>query len=366
VEFRLGSMESLVKGFMDEFWKSKRVLITGHTGFKGSWLACWLQYLGADVWGYSLPPATRPNHFEALDLDIHSRTGDIRDLEALESFLAEVQPEIVFHLAAQSLVRRSYAEPIQTFETNVMGTLNVFEACRNCESVRAIVNVTSDKCYENSGEKRGYVEEDRMGGKDPYSASKGCAELLTASYRASYFDPERYGRNHHVLLASCRAGNVIGGGDWAEDRIVPDIVRGAAAGIPVVIRNPEHVRPWQHVLEPLSGYLLLGRRLLEGRVECAVAWNFGPESDDVLTVGELAAAFAERWEAVELSFAAGKTHLKEAVFLCIDSTKAKKVLGWKPRWNSVNAIERTVEWYRMYYEDGTVRTIQDIEAYNEV
>ena len=268
-------------------YNNKTVLVTGHTGFKGSWLCFWLIQMGAKVIGYSLEPPTSPNHFELLNLDMVSVIGDIRDSNRLNAVFAQYQPEIVFHLAAQPLVRLSYKEPVETFETNVIGTLKVFEACRNTKSVRAIVNITSDKCYENKEWVWGYRENDPMGGYDPYSASKGCAELVTSSYRNSFFNVNEYGKSHNVLLASCRAGNVIGGGDWAKDRLMTDIMVAVSEGKKVVIRNPRATMPWQHVLEPLSGYLMLGQKLLEGKKEFAQAWNFGPGEQGAITVKEV-------------------------------------------------------------------------------
>ena len=268
-------------------YNNKTVLVTGHTGFKGSWLCFWLIQMGAKVIGYSLEPPTSPNHFELLNLDMVSVIGDIRDSDKLNAVFAQYQPEIVFHLAAQPLVRLSYKEPVETFETNVIGTLKVFEACRSTKSVRAIVNITSDKCYQNKEWVWGYRENDPMGGYDPYSASKGCAELVTSSYRNSFFNVNEYGKSHNVLLASCRAGNVIGGGDWAKDRLMTDIMVAVSEGKKVVIRNPRATMPWQHVLEPLSGYLMLGQKLFEGKKEFAQAWNFGPGEQGAITVKEV-------------------------------------------------------------------------------
>ena len=268
-------------------YKGKKVLVTGHTGFKGSWLSLWLIKLGAKVIGYALEPPTNSNHFELLNLDMVSIIGDIRDRDRLNAIFKKYKPEVVFHLAAQPLVRYSYINPVETFETNVMGTINVFEACRITESVKAIVNITSDKCYENKEWIWGYRESDPLGGYDPYSASKGCAELVTSSYRKSFFNPEDYSKKHNTLLASARSGNVIGGGDWGKDRLIPDIVRAISKNEKLYIRNPKATRPWQHVLEPLSGYLFLGQMLLEGKTEFADAWNFGPNEGchtDVETV----------------------------------------------------------------------------------
>ncbi len=259
-------------------YAGRTALVTGHTGFKGSWLALWLEELGCRVVGYSLPPPTEPNHFGLLSLRCRSEAGDVRDRARLAAVVRECRPDVVFHLAAQPLVRRSYREPAETFEANALGTVSVLEACR-ATPVKAVVSVTTDKVYENREWCWGYREADPLGGFDPYSCSKACAELIAACYRGSFFNPAEYGRSHRTLVATARAGNVIGGGDWAEDRLVPDLARAAAAGRPLALRNPASVRPWQHVLEPLAGYLLLGQRLLEGDARCAEAWNFGPGED---------------------------------------------------------------------------------------
>ena len=350
---------------MNSFWKNKRVLITGHTGFKGSWLACWLQRLSAEVHGYSLAPPSKPNHYDLLNLDINSTIGDIRDIDAIKKAISDSKPDIVFHLAAQALVRLSYKKPIDTFSTNVMGTLNVFEACRESSSVRAIINVTSDKCYENHEWDRGYHEDDRMGGHDPYSASKACSELLTSSYRNSYFNNAKHGKDHDILLASCRAGNVIGGGDWAIDRLIPDIMRSANINSSVELRNPNSTRPWQHVLEPLSGYMLLAQRLLEGKTKFAEAWNFGPNYNKTLTVKEVAKELKQQWNKVNYTLAEDANAPHEAILLKVDSTKAKEKLGWTAKWDSRTAITKTVEWYKNHYENGLVNTIEDIKMYEQ-
>ncbi len=263
--------------FADQY-RNKTVLLTGHTGFKGSWLAYWLHQLGANVVGYSLPAPTEPSHWALLDLPVRSTIGTITDLAQTQCVFSETKPDIVFHLAAQALVRPSYRQPLETIETNILGTANVLECVRQTPSVRAVVIVTSDKCYENPEDGRPLTETDAMGGYDPYSMSKGAAELVTASYRNSFFNPEQYGQSHQTLVASVRAGNVIGGGDWAADRLIPDLIRGSVSGQPVSVRYPDAVRPWQHVLEPLAGYLLVGQHLLTGNVSAATGWNFGPDS----------------------------------------------------------------------------------------
>jgi CDP-glucose 4,6-dehydratase len=294
---------------------------------------------------------------------MHSEIADIRDPQALGRAFGKFQPEIVFHLAAQPLVRASYRDPVETYSTNVMGTLNIFEACRKTESVRAVINVTSDKCYENREWTRGYCEEDAMGGHDPYSSSKGCSELLTASYRNSYFNNAEFGKKHQTLLASCRAGNVIGGGDWAEDRLIPDIMRAVAADKPVEIRNPGATRPWQHVLDPLGGYLLVGRRLLEGNFGAASGWNFGPADEADLSVCEVVENIKRCWNRIEYRLAQTADAPHEAHLLKLDCTKAREQLGWHPVWNSMSTFERTVGWYREFYENGTLMTEADLTVY---
>jgi CDP-glucose 4,6-dehydratase len=344
-------------------YQGKRVLITGHTGFKGSWLALWLTQLGAEVAGYALPPPTMPNHLELLNLKISSVTGNILDKDKLLKAFIDFEPEIVFHLAAQPLVRRSYDEPAETFAVNVLGTANVLDACRKCSSVRAIVNVTSDKCYENKEWVWGYRENDPMGGYDPYSASKGCAELVAGCYRNSFFNPAEYGIKHQTLIASCRAGNVIGGGDWAADRLIPDIIKAAAASQPAAIRNPNAIRPWQHVLEPLSGYLLVGQKLLEGNKEFSGAWNFGPGDDGVITVGELTKKMAGFWPdiSIELTASAGQPH--EAKLLKLDCSKAAVMLQWRSVWDNDATIAHTVNWYRAFYQQQQLLSRSDLDHY---
>lgn len=344
-------------------YSSKRVLVTGHTGFKGSWLAFWLSRLGAGVTGYALEPEIEPNHFSLLTPPVQSTIGDIRDQRALTRAIQNARPEIVFHLAAQSLVRRSYREPVQTFASNLMGTVNLFEACREVDSVRAIVNITSDKCYENQEWVWGYRENHPMGGHDPYSASKGCAELVTASWRKSFFNPEQYGKTHQILLASARAGNAIGGGDWGEDRLIPDIIRAIDSGREVVIRNPQATRPWQHVLEPLSGYLLLGQKLLEGKSEFAQSWNFGPSDEQDIPVGNLVKRIKTNWDLFEYDIQPDDNQPHEAALLRLDCSKARGRLCWKPVWNYEMALMKTMNWYKNYYEDGVIQTEQDIDNY---
>jgi CDP-glucose 4,6-dehydratase len=330
-----------------DFYRGKRILVTGHSGFKGGWLTAWLKLLGARVIGFSLPPNTEPSFFETACIarDMMSIFGDIRDLAAVSSLFKDHSPEIVFHNAAQPLVRRSYREPVETYASNVMGTVHVLEAARHAPSVRSVVVVTSDKCYENREWFWGYREDDAMGGHDPYSSSKGAAELVIASYRRSFF------AQNGAAIASARAGNVIGGGDWSEDRLVPDIVRGVASGQPIVIRRPESVRPWQHVLEPLRGYLTLGKRACDDRETFAGPWNFGPNDDDAISVGELANRVVTRWGKGKLSIQPDPAAPHEAQFLRLNTLKARTALGWQPVLSLDNAIEWTVEWYGSYYDD---------------
>ena len=344
-------------------YKNRKVLITGHTGFKGSWLAFWLSQMGADVLGYSLEPDTNPNHFSMLDLPIESVIGDIRDVKHLTRVFDRFQPEIIFHLAAQSLVRLSYDDPVETFKTNVMGTVNIFEACRRTSSVRAVINVTSDKCYENREWVWGYRENDPMGGYDPYSASKGCAELVTAAYRNSFFNLAEYDRKHYTLLASARAGNVIGGGDWAKDRIMTDIMEAVSQGEKLYIRNPRATRPWQHVLDPLSGYLLLGQKLLEGKTEFAEAWNFGPNDDGAIPVVQMVKQMQKIWNKIDYQVEQDKNNPHEAGLLKLDCSKARMKLNWKGAWDSRTTFAKTAIWYQSYYENQQVITQKQLREY---
>lgn len=333
----------------ESFWRDRRVFITGHTGFKGSWLSLWLHSLGAQVTGYALDPPTSPSLFEAAAVSglVRSIHGDVRDAAALTRALRESRGEVVFHLAAQALVRRSYAEPVETFSTNVVGTACLLDAVRQAPDVRAVVIVTTDKCYENREWPWPYRESDTLGGRDPYASSKACAELVTSAYRDSFFNPSSYA-SHGVAVASARAGNVIGGGDWATDRLVPDLVAGFARGDAVRIRNPDAVRPWQHVLEPLSGYLVLAERLIAEGPAFGEAWNFGPDNVDACEVSAVADMLAEawgagaRWEVEDVP----KPH--EAGTLRLDYAKARHRLGWQPRWRLPQAVRDTVAWYREF------------------
>ena len=351
-------MQSLFGGI----YKDKTVLVTGHTGFKGSWLVYWLEKMGANVVGYSLEAPTSPNHFGLLNVNIVSIIGDIRDLDNLNKTFETYNPDIVFHFAAQALVRLSYENPIETYETNVIGTLKVFEACRKA-NVKAIVNITSDKAYENKEWIWGYRENDPMGGYDPYSSSKGCADLLANSYRNSYFNPKKYKKTHHTLLASCRAGNVIGGGDWAQDRLMTDIMLSVSQNKKVSIRNPKATRPWQHVLEPLSGYLHIGQKLLEEKVEFGEAWNFGPSDGASITVEQVVKNVKKHWKKIDYEINQYSNQLHEANLLKLDCSKAHIVLKWKDVWDSKNTFEKTVKWYKAYYEEGEVLTSKDLDSY---
>jgi CDP-glucose 4,6-dehydratase len=351
-------MTSLFAGI----YKDKTVLVTGHTGFKGSWLCYWLVQMGAKVVGYSLEAPTNPNHIELLDLDIISVIGDIRDLEKLHTTFEKYNPDIVFHLAAQPLVRLSYENPIETYETNVIGTLKVFEACRK-NNVKAIVNVTSDKAYENKEWIWGYRENDPMGGYDPYSSSKGCADILASSYRNSYFNVKDYKKTHNTLLASCRAGNVIGGGDWAQDRLITDIMLSVSQNKKVSIRNPYATRPWQHVLEPLSGYLHIGQKLLEEKVEFSDAWNFGPSDEGSINVEQVVKNVKQHWNTIDYEINKDPNALHEANLLKLDCSKAHILLKWKDVWDSSKTFEKTVLWYKEYYDNKNILTQEDLVSY---
>lgn len=329
-------------------YKNKTILVTGHTGFKGSWLALWLKKMGATVHGIALEPSSSPNHIGLLNLEYESHILDITHKEALIELVGKIKPDLIFHLAAQSLVRLSYGDPYNTYLTNVMGTINVLEAARKIENLKGVVVVTSDKCYENKEWLWGYREGEAMGGKDPYSSSKGCAELITAAYRSSYFTESQFGKSHHTIITSVRAGNVIGGGDWARDRIIPDMVKAASNKECLLIRYPNATRPWQHVLEPLSGYLNIGEKLLEGDINYSGAWNFGPNSESNVSVLDLVKTASGYWSDINYEIDE-KEHLPEANFLMLDSTKANKLLQWKPVWDFEKTTKYTIEWFQEYY-----------------
>ena len=351
-----------------EFWQGKRVLLTGHTGFKGSWLSIWLQSMGAQIVGYALAPPTRPSLFDVASVEkgMTSIIHDIRDLEHLKKVFTEHQPQIVIHMAAQPLVRYSYIEPVETYSTNVMGVVNLFEAVRCIQSVKAVVNVTTDKCYENREWIWGYRETEAMGGYDPYSSSKGCAELVTAAYRNSYFHPDKH-HKHGVAIASARAGNVIGGGDWADDRLIPDIMRAISENKPVHIRNPNAIRPWQHVLEPLSGYLVLAQKLYEEGETYAESWNFGPNDEDAKPVQWIAENLTTAWGEGASWVLDAAEHPHEAHYLKLDCSKAKTRLDWHPRWHLEEALKRIVDWQKQYQQGADIKTemLNQISSYVE-
>lgn len=351
-------------GVNPEFWQGKRVLLTGHTGFKGSWMALWLESLGAEVIGYSLPAPTEPSLFAVAEVarGVQSIRGDVRDVEQVREVLRHCRPTIVFHMAAQSLVRRSYLDPVGTYATNVMGTVHLLEAVRHAKSVEAVVIVTSDKCYENSGQFQVHRETDPMGGFDPYSSSKGCAELAVAAFRNSFFNCREGGR---VALATARSGNVIGGGDWAEDRLVPDLMRAALEGRRLTIRNLNAIRPWQHVLEPLSGYLLLAEKLCEEGVRYSQSWNFGPSDEDAKPVSWIVEYLSKLWDGgLDWTVDKGKNP-HEAQCLRLDCSKAKMELGWRQQWNLEKALDVTAAWYKAYHSHQNPRavTLEQIYSY---
>jgi CDP-glucose 4,6-dehydratase len=350
----------------ESFWRDRRVFITGHTGFKGAWLALWLQMLGAQVAGFALPPAGHPNLYLAARVrgGMRSREGDVRNLEALHASMREIEPEVVLHLAAQPIVRQSYADPVGTFSTNVLGTVNLLEAARRVESVRSLVVVTSDKCYENREWHWSYREKSALGGRDPYSASKACAELVTRAYRKSFFEGDD-GRD--LAVATARAGNVIGGGDWAEDRLVPDTVRALEAGRSVELRYPEAVRPWQHVLEPLSGYLQLAERLHEEGGRFAQPWNFAPAEDDARSVGWLVQRLQRRWGVATRWASQEGPRPHEHIYLKLDSSKARAHLDWSPRLKIDETVSWVVDWYRRFGRGADARELveEQIASYSE-
>jgi CDP-glucose 4,6-dehydratase len=360
-------MEALVTSTMlSATWNQRRVYLTGHTGFKGGWLSLWLAQLGAQVHGFALAPPETPNLFTAARIAerIESEFGDIRNIAALERSLQAFEPEVVFHMAAQPLVRQSYADPVETYSTNVMGTVHLLDAVRRVPSVRAVVVITTDKCYENREWLWGYRENDRLGGHDPYSNSKACAELVTSSFRSSFFGDDHLSK-HPVALASARAGNVIGGGDWSTDRLIPDLVRGFVSGEPVLIRNPGATRPWQHVLEPLAGYLTLAERLLGDGAGYASAWNFGPGEEDVWPVARIADAMASAWGNGASWIRDEARHPHEANYLKLDTGKARELLGWHPVLPMQGALAWLVDWFLAFHrgEDMQVFSHGQISAY---
>ena len=349
------------------FFRSKRILITGHTGFKGSWLAIWLHELGAEVIGVALDPQTEKDNFVLSDIGSKIKAdlrADIRDGEAMKRIFQEYQPEIVFHLAAQPLVRLSYDEPVDTWQTNVMGTINVMEAFRQCPSAKVAVMITTDKCYENRETNHAYTEDEPMGGYDPYSSSKGACEIAISSWRRSFMNPSEYAK-HGKSIASVRAGNVIGGGDWAKDRIIPDCIRAIEAGQPIAIRNRHAVRPWQHVLEPLSGYMLLAQKMWENPTEYCEGWNFGPKMDAVVPVWDVATMLTKEMDKGELLDQTDPNAPHEANLLMLDITKAQTRLGWQPRLTTAEAIALTADWYKWYQaEDVYNLCVEEIKSFS--
>ena len=349
------------------FWKDKKIFLTGHTGFKGSWLSLWLQSLGSEITGYALNPPATPNLFTIarVEKSMRSVIGDIRDLDKLKKIMNETNPDIVIHMAAQPLVRYSYLNPVETYATNVMGTVNLLEAVRENKNTKAILNVTSDKCYDNKEIDRGYKEDEAMGGFDPYSNSKGCAELVTSAYRNSFFNIDKY-KEHGVALATARAGNVIGGGDWAEDRLIPDFMRAIVKKEKVSIRNPHAIRPWQHVLEPLQGYLMLCQKLYEEGSTFAGSFNFGPQENDAKNVEWIVKHLVKFWgEGAAFEILENASQLHEAHFLKLDTTKARTQLAWQPLWDIEEALQSICGWHRAHLEGQDMHTysLHEIKAH---
>ena len=355
---RKSSLEKMVTLFNPNFWQGKSVFLTGHTGFKGSWLSLWLKNLGAKLIGYSLPPPTDPSLFELVGIadNMVSIQGDVLNFENLKSAIKKYKPEIVIHMAAQSLVRYSYNHPLETYMTNVIGTANILEAVRQTGGAKAVLIVTSDKCYENNEQVAGYKENDNMGGYDPYSSSKGCAELVTSAFRQSFF-PRNNFEKHGTAVASARAGNVIGGGDWAQDRLIPDVVRGILSKQTIKIRNPNAVRPWQHVLEPLGGYLTLVEKLYNNGPQFAEAWNFGPKDSDDKSVAWVVERFLKIWGGNITWLSEEDKTLHEAAYLRLNCNKAQNCLSWEPHWGIENALEKTAEWYKAYKEKQNIQEV---------
>ncbi len=350
------------------FWKGKTVLVTGHTGFKGSWLSIWLHQMGAKIVGYSLNPYTEKDNFvlSGIGNKIIDIRGDIRDISKLKDTFDKYKPEIVFHLAAQPLVRLSYEQPKETYEINVMGTLNVLDCIRTNDYTKVGIMITTDKCYENKEQIWGYRENESFGGYDPYSSSKACSEILIASYRNSFMNPNEFNL-HKKSIASVRAGNVIGGGDWAKDRIIPDCIRAIEKGEAIKIRNPKAIRPWQHVLEPLSGYILLAQKMYEDGVKYAEGWNFGPSLDSIITVWEMGQILIDKYNVGSLEDVSNPNEVHEAKLLSLDIAKARFLLGWKPKINIEETIEMTVDWYKRYNKEDVYKLcVEHIEKYSSI
>jgi CDP-glucose 4,6-dehydratase len=339
------------------FWKNKEILITGHTGFKGSWLTVWLKKLGANITGFSKSVPTNPSLFETTNIekDIKSVVGDIQNYELLKETISKCEPEIIFHMAAQSLVIKSYSNPIETFSTNVMGTVNLLYAVKETKKPKVVINITSDKCYENNESLEGYSEDDPMGGHDPYSSSKGCAELITKSFRKSFFSSDH---ENNIGLASVRAGNVIGGGDWAENRLIPDIIRAIKNKENIKIRNPNALRPWQHVLDPLNGYISVAEKLWDDQTKYSEGWNFGPEKNEVKPVSWIIEKFNELWKN-KINWEVSNNKLHEANNLILNCQKAKSILGWNSKINTETALKLTIEWYRKYFDGENMRKVTE-------
>ncbi len=346
-------------------YQNQTILLIGNTGFKGSWMAYWLSKMGAKVIGYSHKTLTSPCHFDLLGKEFYHEYifGDINDYKVIEKVVKSNNIDLVFHLAAQSLVRYSYSNPLETFTTNVIGTANVIEASKQNSNIKGIVVVSSDKCYENFEDDRPYNELDRMGGYDPYSASKGCTELVANSYRSSFFNKKDFGTKHNFILASARAGNVIGGGDWSLDRLIPDVVKNASQQQSTEIRNPAATRPWQHVLEPISGYLLLGQNILQKNSSVSEGWNFGPANNETLSVKEVLGVATKIWTEISYHTPEQLNAPHEAKLLRLDISKATKELDWKPVWNTLTAIEKTIEWYKNFYTNKVLSTESDLITY---
>ncbi len=355
-----------MENIFGNFYKNKKVLITGHTGFKGSWLSIMLNYLGAEVYGYALEPPTDPSLYQLCKIDgfVHSKICDIRNYDDLYAFIKTAQPEIIFHMAAQALVRESYKNPVETYQTNVMGNVHLLEAIRTIPSVKSVVIITTDKCYENKEWYWGYRENEPLGGYDPYSSSKACSEIVTAAYRRSFFHPDSY-HNHGVAIATARAGNVIGGGDWAADRLIPDFIRAITNREKIKIRSPKSIRPWQHVLEPLNGYLSLGNALYNNGTEFADAWNFGPNDEDAKNVEWIVKYMCDSW-GDSASYEIDKNpQPHEAAYLKLDCSKAKYLLNWEPRWSVKTALDSILEFTHAYVKNEDLKSvcINQIKAY---
>jgi len=351
-----------MKDLFENIYFGRKVLVTGNTGFKGSWLAAWLISLGANVKGVSLEPNTTPNHYSLLSLGIHTDFINISNYEKLKRSIKEFNPEIIFHLAAQPLVRLSYRETLTTYSSNVLGTVNLFECAKELNNLSAIINVTTDKCYENTEKIEGYSENDKLGGYDPYSASKACSEIITNSFRNSFFNVDSYKKNHSLLIASARAGNVIGGGDWSEDRLIPDIIKSSIINKSTIIRNPMAIRPWQHVLESITGYLILGQKLLQEKKEFSGAWNFGPQNNEFSTVNEITLKAKSIWPIISVVHEHNNT-LHETKTLTLNSSKSRDKLNWNSVWTIDQTIDKTIHWYREYHENNKVVTYRQLEEY---